>query len=344
VFSYKKLFSIIFAVCCVPAISAVIPEIEVWSDGVHYRYLIKDWHVDYLDGRVSIAQQQDLLWAIEQKMADAFVLAEDSGGYDGSNEKIRNIYRDNKPQKIEDSIAMKQRTYQYNQADVKWSDELMEGSPLGCIIYRVRERNIRNYNVECAQIIELYQLADIFSANKKVTMQEVLDDLIAHIEPIGTNPKFVAIYTYFISEFEALKKVSASGNRREFIRKAFGLRRKLVDVKILFKIDEWNAVMHGFIYAGAEHIDILKRDLKVLGYTHMKSIGGSTIGYYVAGGDQKRYILEHALDLRKTFTQIFAEQQPAVKPVSFLTKYKASIVTVATAVVIAATVSRYWCK
>src|SRR5476651_1359346 len=87
----KALFFSILALVTMPML-AVCLEMEIWSDGTHYRYLIKDWHVDYIDGRISIQQQADIIWAAQQNKGEGvFVIAEDMLGYSGTNKKIHHF-------------------------------------------------------------------------------------------------------------------------------------------------------------------------------------------------------------------------------------------------------------
>jgi hypothetical protein len=187
-----------------------------------------------------------------------------------------------------------------------------------------------------------------------VTEQEVINDLKERGEEVGI-PKNSEIWV------ELEKMVEDPTRRQRFYGKALDLRGMFIDLRTVYKLDELKLVKHGFICEGSGHIDgtlslnkcdIIKGGLKVLGYTQVKTIGIPVQDTFhklddgLSYDDLCKHVVGHTLDLRKTFTQIFAEQQPLVKPVSFWVRHKASLVTgVTTAIVVASIAAwRYWCK
>jgi hypothetical protein len=321
----KKLL-LLLTLLVTPALQACIPEIEVWGDGPtmaeskHFRYLLKDRHIDYEDGRVSLTQQADIVWAAQvHKPEDVFVIGEDSQHYEGNNKKIASIVQKYGYSNIEDCLSFVQTKDKIKMADVQDSTKVMDSafSPLFNLITRCQKAGLNCYNSECNQALILYtwDLPD----NKKITEQDILDELATHIQKLANQPILKPCYDNLCKELVTLKKLAAEKKVLEFLTLADDpIRRTLVDAKIICKLIEWRHIKHGFVCAGTNHIERIKPYLSQLGYTKLKSVGKTNIWRapspnYVHLPKQERHNIEavylkHALDLRKEFTQIFAEQ------------------------------------
>jgi len=309
-----------------------IPEVEVWSDGTNYRYLLKDWHRDYLDGRVSIKQQADILWAAEQQDAnDVFVLAEDANNYPGKNVKVQEVYK-SFPLTIEKEIELAQDLGCVNPKKAAGSLEIINQSatPLACLIAACQTQKIRNYNTECVQAVALHPLF----GKKQLTKQEVVDDLAENIAELRRHPS-LGDHERFVQELEELKTIDLQKVGRSsvqamvlrflgipiptdaeiaFYNKALDLRLRLVDVKTVHKLTEWNNIKHGFVCEGKLHIEGIKPGLTALGYRQVQRVGNadawtpSEHDSEEAKAAKAKEAVNHALDLRTTFKQLFEKQ------------------------------------
>lgn len=309
---YIKSFLIIVVLFSRPILS-VCPEMEVWSDGTNYRYLMKDSHVDYIDGRISIKQQSDIIWAAQQKnMSEVFILAEDAWSYSGSNKKIHDIKNGYSIVTLQNVIKELQWHNRIEPEAARGSMKIMNATPLLCLTYACQESGVRCYNTECNQSINIYQSLNL-PANLKVNKEDVIGDLAEGIAAIGYYPELQEFHTLLCEQLEKLKKIVFNNNENEFISEAYEVRYVLVNAKILHKLTEWRNVKHGFIFQGKGHIENIKAALKDLRYKYIKSIGNGSVWVLSRDTpelllDSQKQELKNALDLGKEFRLLFEEQ------------------------------------
>jgi len=312
---YLKLTLIIFLAVSTTNLLSVCPEMEIWSDGKSYRYLIKDFHRDYIDGRLSIKQQADILWAAQQKKSKgSFVLAEDTMGYPGPNKKIQEIFQ-YAPRPIAEDIAATQRREGINPEDARGSKNILNSfvTPLACMINACKKLGIRKYNTECSQAIDIYQWQNL-PEDKKLTKQDVISDLTKTSIKIANHPLLRDVNDQITKELQVLTKIAfsnASNNNEEnFINKAMEIRSVLLKAKTINQLIKWNHIKHGFICEGGRHIEDIKDALIALRYKHIESIGNPRAWDYPGDKQAQQVkkleeILTSALDLKKVFKQIF---------------------------------------
>lgn len=292
---------------------SVCPEMEVWSDGIHYRYLIKDWHRDLLNGHISLKQQTDIIWAAQQqKNQGAFLLTEDSHSYSGSNKKIHNTFNTYLPKTIHERISTSQNLSGIAQEKISGAQELIEASPLDCLARTCASHGIMSHNAECSQSFELCE-SDCPPV-VKITIHEALHDLEENIAEIGACPALKENYQAMTAQYKKLKEKAPIMPEKEFLDGLYQIRSELVNHKTINKLIEWNNIKHGFIFEGQAHIELIKNGLKAMGYKHSKSIGNPTIWSlpYKTMAEEtatSKHMLSNALDLRRIFKEIFEEQQ-----------------------------------
>ena len=310
----KSLLFGLLALCTLPALS-VCPEMEIWSDGTNYRYLIKDCHRDYIDGRVSTKQQNDIIWAAQHlKAQGVFILAEDSSTYCGFNKKIQNYFN----QFIHKTLRAEIIAKWWNKIDVRkaiGSLEIVEATPLTCLISACQTSGILAYNTECSHAKDVVKHAHVFPAATRITMQEAIADLSEHMAEIGSNPWLKKRHAQFIQQLDALKKIASQNNKNEeeFSKKFGKIRHVLVSSKTIHKLCEWNKVKHGFICEGQTHIEQIKAGLTALKYTKIKSVGDARLWALPVSEQTHKQMLHNALDLSKIFTQFFAQEKEIAK-------------------------------
>ena len=290
----------------------VCPEVEIWSNGSNYRYLIKDFHRDYIDGRTSIKQQADILWAAQQvKPKGVFILAEDTSTYAGNNLKMQYIF-DRAPNTIQDDIAFMQKGEQINTVQAIGSMNLFKAfaTPFARMINACNKLGIMNYNTECSHSIDIFQWKSL--TTKKISAEEVIQHLAHAIEEIKNNPFLVTTYTDLIKDLAKLKKIASTKDTNAFFNQAMGMRNILVNARTLNKLFQWNHIKHGFICEGANHIEAIKNGLQGLGYKHIQSIGNKEVWTPLQSVDKfeekSKQLVSQALNLRETFQQIFHQQ------------------------------------
>lgn len=291
----------------------VCPEIEVWSNGANYRYLIKDSHRDYVDGRTSIKQQADILWAAQQiKTEDVFILAEDTSTYSGNNPKMHSIY-EFAPDTIEDDIAFMQKQEGINQAQAIGSMNLFDlpATPFARLINTCKKLGITNYNAECSQSINAFQWKNLANT-QKISAQEVIQDLEYAIEEMKNNPFLALAYTLLSEGLIKLKTIASTNDTKAFVTQAMEIRHLAVNARTIHKLSEWNNIKHGFICEGFNHIEAIKSGLQALGYKQIQSIGNKKVWTPPQSADEfeerTKQLLSEALNLRETFQQIFHQQ------------------------------------
>lgn len=309
---------------------AVCPEMEVWSNGTNYRYVIKDIHADYIDGRVSTKQQADIIWAAQQKKTEGvFVLAEDLFTYPGANKKIQNLSRQYFSGKtLKEKIANLQKNQKKDSQKARGSRELFEGSmsPLVCLTFECQKHEILHYNIECGHVQNLH-----VNLPQDVTQQEVVDDLEKIAAEILKHKNLFQEIGFeedgnFRENMNELHTLAASSNRKQFLKAVATMRFDFVDERAIIMLIKWNNYKHGLICAGALHFEEIEECLKKLGYKKIKSMGNRQASELMSRSDAwellnekaaqenfteiLRQVLENALDLKQAFEQIFAEQRP----------------------------------
>ena len=62
--------------------------------------LLKDWHREYIQKQITYTQHHDIVWAVQQRLQDVFVIAEDSNIYEGNDELTKALLSQMPPAKI----------------------------------------------------------------------------------------------------------------------------------------------------------------------------------------------------------------------------------------------------
>lgn len=177
IYRIKYCLILFFAVPILPVCS----EMEIWSNGKNFLYLIKDVHIDYLDGRISIKQQADIVNAAKKLSPDAFVLTENIMEYSGQNEKLLKFYiLEEWPKSIKEYIALMQKEKSFEDLPEVYIPEVLKDfvamhTPLFFINKACTVNNVINYNVECNQVMELYSKNDFLPKEFILSRQEVID-------------------------------------------------------------------------------------------------------------------------------------------------------------------------
>lgn len=289
----------------------VSPEMEIWSDGTHYRYLVKDFHADYIDGRESIKQQEDILWAAQQyDEKDIFVITEDTLSYSGNNQKIKNFYA-SVPTTIQEDIQTTQFRQGISFSKAPGSKEIFDTynvSPIRCLSRACTTDGIRNFNAECNQSICIFKCEDL-PITEALSQQEVIDELRQSVAQEKSGSLLHGDYVDFLECLAELQKIK---DESDFIDEVTALRLAVVDLRTMQKLIEWGDIKHGFIFQGQTHIEGIKEGLTALGYKQIKSIGNSAVWDLPDDSEKEvrkisQCVLDNALDIRKTFEQIKKE-------------------------------------
>lgn len=321
---------------CTTTLLPVCPEMEVWSNGTNYRYLIKDWHTDYIDGRISIKQQQDIIRVAQQKKDDGvFVIAEDLWAYPGDNQKIQRkyIYKT-----IEESIAYIQKRENIDPQTTKNSSLIFktQASPLNLLTNACALHGISYYNAECRHGLDRY--LSIIPTSEKVHKEDVLNDLLQSISEIGESGELKEDHAQFTEQFNELQSLTSVEKEQEFIEKINTIRASLLEAKTIHKLIVWKTIKHGLIFEGKNHIEKIKKGLQDLGYQKIKHFGNP----HVWQKPDHKNILENALDLHSTFQQIFNDSKKK-SPIPYLMRYKWPIAIIAATIGIVG-IWLYWQK
>jgi hypothetical protein len=303
-------FFTIFAV----SLYAVIPEMEVWTDGVHYRYLLKDYARDYKDGRVTKQQHNDILLMLRQLVPDVFIIVEDPNVYNGTNTKIQALYAGIFSKTIEQWIAQVQTLHNVNPAEVQGSCEFFKNNciyPIMGMSHSCAKYGIPYYNaVEGGQAILAYNAGELVIqyAGKRVTKYEVVKELSDQINKMAVHNELSDHYYFLIDKLNNIKKTARTDHRMQFVEEVNDIGVFLLWANTLHQLIEWKVVKHGFICQRSHYIERLKGHLKTLGYKHVK-----TFGKYAQGlSTDENYtqsILDNALNFGEVFTQIFKKQE-----------------------------------
>lgn len=304
----------IFALCATQLFSTS-PEIEIWSDGVHYRYLIKDYRVDYADCQRTKQQHDAIIWAARQKQHEgAFVLAEDPLDYSGEDPDIQQHHKEHFASKNAKEIFAQDQKQQLeinNSGNKASPTKIISTSPLQHLIQSCKQHNIASYNTECDQAINCYEIT-------KDTIAEIIVDITNHVEAMRDCKELKESIDIFLQRAHNLEKTGATLPIPEFKKRAIDIRDHLVDLKTVYKLIQWKNIKHGFICEGQWHIENIKSDLKNLGYQCMHSFGNAQIwDMPEQTKKQKKEIVEvllkSALNIKQTFHDIFAVQQEQEK-------------------------------
>lgn len=292
-----------------PAFS-VFPEMEIWSDGTNFRYLMKDKHADYLDGRVSIKQQADIIWAANLlKDHGVFVLAEDSYNYFGINKKIHHAFcPPYSAQTLQEEIISRQQIFQINTKQAAGSMQISPNSPLTCLTRACQIAGIKVYNTECNHGRIVFFKNYILPITQRISSSEIIADLSTHLDEIKKTPLCKEMHTQLIGQFNEFKKTADELAQYEhvFTAKFSAIREKLVDAKTVHKLSEWNNIKHGFICEGNWHIENIKKGLTALKYTQIKSIGVTDV---LLAKKTDQTALHNALDIKQVFIHFFSNQK-----------------------------------
>lgn len=320
-----------------PVINAVILEIEVWSDGTHYRFLLKDYHMDHADGRNTIKQRNDLIQVLKRLVPDVFIIVEDPSNCTSKDERVK-AYFDSIPYKtFEEELRYNQKqrgTVNVFPGSREMIDKCMMPDYLTGLCENER---IPCYNAECNHAIAAFFGTE--NIPHPVTKLDVINDLKQYVNECFVGEKRDDVYRV-LDNFE---------REKFFVSFVEHIRSVLLDLRTMGKLAQCGDVKYGFVCEGADHINVVKTILQDLGYTHIKSYGKNPPDERLSldqnlGDWYLENIVLNALDLRKTFTEIFAEQQSEVKPVSLWTSYKMPLATVATVVILGCVALQYWHK
>ena len=306
----KALLCAISTFLALPAL-AVIPQIEVWSNGTNFRYLLKDYHRDYADCAKSIKQQADIIWAAQLcKKQGVFVLAEDCMAYIGANKKIQKKICKNNSATLQKHINYK-------------SMKIGNCTPLSYLIKSCNINEIACYNTDCYQVFRAIEHSSQLPHAKRVSPEEALIDLSENAAQVASNLFVKDMYTLFIKKFDTLKNAwEKHKNEKTFSENFLNARNLLVDITTVHKLSQWNQVKHGFICEGQIHIEGIKERLAALKYIKIHNFGTDCLWDlpYITPQEQiasDKSILGNTLDLRKIFTELFI-QQKLLKPTEAL--------------------------
>jgi hypothetical protein len=305
-------------------LQSICPEVEVWQDNHgHYRYLIPDIHKDYLDGRMSKAQQESLAKAIQQKESEGvFVLAEDLISYMGPQKKLKELYQRYYGTTLADRLAYYQKKSKIDPLKARGSMQIMELSPLTGLLNVCAQAGIRCYNIEPALSLGIYKksLAD----RTPLTPGDIIDYVADMNAELASHRQLIPLAQH-------IKERTVSGLAKLEIGRAYDyvamlnshrMRDLIFDAKMKFKLIDWQNIKHGFICAGKTHIDTSKEYLKELGYHKVRSIGNADLWKYKATYAQQSpaerdkidaVFVAHTLNLSKVFEFIFKEQEKEQK-------------------------------
>jgi hypothetical protein len=246
-------------------INAVIPEFEVWSDGINYRYFFKDVHVDYLDAMRTLKQHQDIVKVAQQVAPDSFVLTEDVA----SQITQKDISFEDHVQQV--------RQYHKSLNTTGNAAKLFEFSPLSLLKRSCQKYGIKSCNVECqAPVLRYSFLHNGMTKEQHLSQQQdIINKLSCYLEKTKGNVLFER-YNLVDNELARLKSIP-SENVESFLRQAFSTRFLLLEARILHKLALLKAYKHGFICVGNTHIERIKSELSIMGYNHLKTVGVSIL-------------------------------------------------------------------
>jgi hypothetical protein len=299
-----------------PALHAVIPEIEIWGDGPtmetskHFRYLLKDFHRDRINGHKSLQQQEDIVWAAQQRRHEGvFVIDEDPFCYNGSSKKIHALRSQYGPRTLHEAIALLQEDKGIADTTTIAQEPL---SPLQFLQQACYNAGITFYNAECGQAIDLYQ-ADV-PQSEAITDQEVINDAHERIQELKEQKKENGYSKHYYDLLMQQLNKLASAENDTFIKRANMLRSIMVDATTYNKLVTWKDQKHGFICQGQGHIENLKKLLPKLGYTCLKKLGNDIWKQYphnyLALPEKERaaldkFFVHHAVDIRNEYTHFY---------------------------------------
>jgi hypothetical protein len=282
-----------YLLIAIPQITLCLcPEIEVWTNGINYRYLVKDWHVDFRDGALTIKQQRDLVWAaMTKKNEGVCVLVEDPALYLGNDKKLQEYYKKYGPKNILQDIECKQ---------IKEKESVpgtLSIAPILCLSLMCQNNNIPYYNTECGQALFCNTL----------TPQEILatlDPVISNIEKNNYLKLQAAVARKKLIELESKQK-----NLHSFMDHFVNLRDNLVNLNTVHKLTQLSNVKHVFVCEGGWHIESIKKDMTQMGYRCEARIGNAAV-WEIPDKDENSYqasqqVIHNALDLQETFSSIF---------------------------------------
>lgn len=311
-------------------LSAVIPEIEIWADkdNEHFLYLLKDIHLDYKGAKNTIQQQLDIL-AVLQHHKDSFIIVEDPASLFRQFEIEYNLTKGTTTLTFPSSLQEEINTWNWSQhkaSDIPSQEEpLYYATPLEFLAHFCTNRGINTSNIECSPCITNYESRTY--ANEKTHkryQQKVHDNLRAYTNDLRDNSHLRSYCKLFDQQFQHLQSLVGSSDKDTFASTAHAIRYPILAARILYQLLEQKNIAHGYVVTGADHIENIKQDLEGLGYKHAKTIGTPLTTYTIEFTDkeknniQKKLIqstpysvsVASALNLHKTFTEIFNEQKP----------------------------------
>ncbi len=326
-----KVIILSLAMAITSYMTAVIPEMEVWADedNEHFLYLLKDIHLDYKGAQNTIKQQQDILWALQQNQ-NSFLLVEDSATlfrkfmieYDLNTEGTTTRAFPRSLQEVINSWDWDKKKY----GEAKPEDQqLYHASPLQFLAHFCQNAGTHTFNVECQTIIDLYKYDTYDNEQEhRQAQQKVHDVLHTYNNHLKSDTNLTPYCNLLDQKLEYLQRGVENSDYDTFQSVAMSIRSILLEARILYQLKKWKNMQHGYIVTGSEHIDCIKQNLPSLGYKHIKTIGISLATYITEVVDKEKNILKiketietpydvllsNALDLHRTFTEIFNEQKP----------------------------------
>jgi hypothetical protein len=303
-----------FMVCSTPYVHATIPTIEVLSDGAHHRYLLSDCHADYIDGRNTIKQHNDILNVLQDLQQKApnnvFLIVEDIHSYEGTNKLLQNYGSESKT--IEDDVREVQRGCGIDDPEsVKDSTNIFNEPslyPMAHLAHQAHRLGIHAHNAECGHMLQKYE------NGANITKEDIINDLLKYTSEVGRITELSNYYNFLMKELQDLKQIILSNDDEKFVDEAERVRRFLVDAMTLLKLTEWKDVTHGFVCEGGAHIDAVRQNLERVGYKPIKIVGvhenGSYRDFFKKFEDQKIaeiYVVQNPLDVKKAFADIFVK-------------------------------------
>jgi hypothetical protein len=317
-----RLLKFILAACIALAATQtmpVCPEIEVWYDGQgHYRYLLSDWHADYVDGRISLQQQADFIHVVQSIPSNPIppmIIAEGGTCFYGIenqaiHKKINLFCKKNQAKNLKEHI---ERLNHINKtsSNVEQSSMLFDHiSPLESLDSTCLNMGLYVRSPDVLQAICAYKA-------HAIEKKELISILTSYIDGIGRCRMYPIINNYYSSIVKNCAHLETIVDEQTFIKIAENLRDDLLDVRIMLRLINRNRVPHIFIFAGHYHITNIKPCLSMLGYKKIYSIGNPNIWINDDNFDAlprkaqqkiEALFIAAALDLRAAFTDIFTQQ------------------------------------
>jgi hypothetical protein len=249
------------------------------------------------------------LWALQQNK-DSFAIVEDSASLLTQYE-IDCALQTGEATTTTFPSSLQERANEWHwdkkkSGEAKSEDQqLYWASPLQFLAHFCQKTGIPAYNVECRTIIEVYEEINFDNEQEHEKGQQIVyKTLYDYIKPLRNTDELSTYCTILDQKFQNLSSMIGSSDQKSFQEVANHIRWILLEAHMLYQLEKCKHMTHGYVITGAAHIADIKPNLPILGYKHIK-----TIGMPLTTHIPDNVLASNPLDLHKTFTEIFNEQQ-----------------------------------